>query len=266
MQKKTMASAPVLDDKLAAASAKQPPPEQAAASDNTQPATTAENTDAAAAPQARSIVYCGICSLPPEYCEFGGTVAKCTAWLLQHHPAMHAELYSADEVAAGTGALNIGGGGGGSNDARAERDASKKAAKAEARAAAADARRRAARVLIRRVERNRRKCVTAVSGLEAHGLDVKRVAKDFGKRFATGSSVTKSAAGGGGGGGAGGSSSSTAGGGGGGGGGAGAEAADEIVVQGDLSDEIYEWIREHYAEIPAENIDLVDDRKKKGGG
>ena len=35
--------------------------------------------------------------------------------------------------------------------------------------------------------------MTAVSGLEAHGLDLKKVAKEWGKKFATGSSVTKSA-------------------------------------------------------------------------
>ena len=50
-------------------------------------------------------------------------------------------------------------------------------------------------MLIKRVERNKRKYVTAVSGLEAHGLDLKKVAKEWGKKFATGSSVTKSASG-----------------------------------------------------------------------
>ena len=37
-------------------------------------------------------------------------------------------------------------------------------------------------VYIKRVERNKRKFVTAVSGLEAHGMDLKKVAKDFGKK------------------------------------------------------------------------------------
>ena len=92
-------------------------------------------------------------------------------------------------------------------------------------------------MLIKRVERNKRKYVTAVSGLEAHGLDLKKVAKDFGKKFATGSSVTKTASGG-----------------------------EEIVVQGDLSDEIYEWVTETYEGIPEENVDCVEDKKKKGGG
>lgn len=32
-----------------------------------------------------------------------------------------------------------------------------------------------------------------MSGLEAHGLDLKKVAKEWGKKFATGSSVTKTA-------------------------------------------------------------------------
>lgn len=50
---------------------------------------------------------------------------------------------------------------------------------------------------IKRVERNKRKYVTEVSGLEHFGLDLKKVAKEFGKKFATGSSVAKTAAGGG---------------------------------------------------------------------
>jgi density-regulated protein DRP1 len=74
---------------------------------------------------------------------------------------------------------------------RAEKDSQKKAAKAataEARAAETLA---SSKILIKRIERNKRKYVTAVQGLEAFGLDIKKVAKDFGKKFATGSSVTK---------------------------------------------------------------------------
>jgi density-regulated protein DRP1 len=63
------------------------------------------------------------------------------------------------------------------------------------------------------------------------------VAKDFGKRFATGSSVTKTASGG-----------------------------EEIVVQGDVSDEIEEFLLEKYKEIPEDNIELVEDKKKGSGG
>jgi len=75
-----------------------------------------------------------------------------------------------------------------------------------------------------------------VSGLEAFGLDLKKVAKDFGKKFATGSSVTKLPNGG-----------------------------EEIVVQGDCSDEIEEFLIEKYKEIPEDNIELIEDKKKKSG-
>lgn len=35
------------------------------------------------------------------------------------------------------------------------------------------------------------------------------------------------------------------------------------MVQGDVSDELEEFILEKYKEIPADNIELVDDKKKK---
>ena len=60
------------------------------------------------------------------------------------------------------------------------------------------------------------------------------MAKDFGKKFATGSSVTKVPSGG-----------------------------EEIVVQGDVSDEIEEFLFEKYKDIPDDHIELVDEKKKK---
>lgn len=65
-------------------------------------------------------------------------------------------------------------------------------------------------------------------------MDYIQVAKDFGKKFATGSSVTKLPGGG-----------------------------EEIVVQGDVSDELEEFILEKYKDIPEDNIEFVDDKKKK---
>lgn len=89
---------------------------------------------------------------------------------------------------------------------------------------------------IKRVERNKRKFVTEISGLEAFGLDLKKVAKEFGKKFATGSSVTKTAAGG-----------------------------EEITVQGDVSDEVQDWLLDNHEQIPEDNIELIEDKKKKSG-
>lgn len=34
-------------------------------------------------------------------------------------------------------------------------------------------------------------------------------------------------------------------------------------MQGDLSDDIEEYILEHYEEIPEDNVELIEDKKKK---
>lgn len=114
-------------------------------------------------------------------------------------------------------------------------------------------------VYIKRVERNKRKYVTAVSGLEEHGHDLKcvvanenaigrrcsgeiandwdrKVAKDWGKKFATGSSVTKTASG-----------------------------TDEIVVQGDNSDDIFDIVVD-VLKVPEDNVECIEDKKKKSAG
>ncbi|CZT45790.1 related to density-regulated protein, translation initiation factor [Rhynchosporium secalis] len=180
--------------------------------------------------QSRTVLYCGVCSLPPEYCEFGGTVKKCQEWLKDEDGDMYERLWSDDALAAATSSLSV------DAQKRAEKDAHKKALKAEAAEARQAATIKSSKVIIKRVERNKRKFVTTVTGLEAFDLDNKKVAKEFGKKFATGSSVTKLASGG-----------------------------EEIVVQGDVSDEIEEFLMEKYPVIPEDNYELVEDKKKKSG-
>ncbi|KAL1960679.1 hypothetical protein VTO42DRAFT_6509 [Malbranchea cinnamomea] len=190
-------------------------------------------TEVHSEPQARQVIYCGVCHLPPEYCEFGGTVKKCEEWLKQNHPDLHEQLYSEEAIAANLQALSV------EARERAAKDAAKKEAKAALAESREQERRAAAKVLIKRVERNKRKFVTVVSGLEAHGLDNKKIAKELGKKFATGSSVTKAAGG----------------------------TGEEITVQGDVSDELLEWLLEVYGnQVPEDHIELVEDKKKKAAG
>ncbi|CEJ90725.1 Putative Density-regulated protein DRP1 [[Torrubiella] hemipterigena] len=179
-------------------------------------------------PQSRLVTYCGVCTLPPEYCEYGGTVKKCQEWLEANRKDMYDVIWSAEALEAATASLSI------EAQKRAAKDAQKKTAKAEAAEQKQADKLAASVVTIKRIERNKKKFVTAVIGLEAFGLDLKKVAKDFGKKFATGSSVTKLPNGG-----------------------------EEIVVQGDVSDELEEFILEKYKEIPEDNIEFVDDKKKK---
>lgn len=169
-----------------------------------------------------------VCTLPPEYCEYGGTPKKCSEWLEKAHPTLYAQIWSPEALEAATASLSL------DAQKRAAKDAQKKAAQAEKAEQKQASKMANSVVTIKRVERNKRKFVTAVIGLEAFGLDLKKVAKEFGKKFATGSSVTKVPSGG-----------------------------EEIVVQGDVSDEIEEFLLEKYKDIPEDNIELVDDKAKK---
>ncbi|CDM30007.1 hypothetical protein DTO013E5_8293 [Penicillium roqueforti] len=179
--------------------------------------------------QARHVVYCGVCTLPPEYCEFGGTAKKCEEWLKDNESDLWDKLYSEDALNANLSTLSV------SAQERAAKDAAKKEAKAAASEARDSERKAASKIQIKRVERNKRKYVTVVIGLEVFGLENKKIAKDLGKKFATGSSVTRSPAG-----------------------------VEEITVQGDVSDDLHDWLLEvHGKKIPASNIELIEDKKKK---
>ncbi|TXC04482.1 hypothetical protein FocTR4_00001402, partial [Fusarium oxysporum f. sp. cubense] len=182
-------------------------------------------------PQGRIVKYCGVCTLPPEYCEYGGTVKKCQEWLEKNEPELYNRIWSAEALEAATASLSV------EAQKRAAKDAQKKTAKAEAAEAKhADLLAKSV-VTIKRIERNKKKFVTAVIGLESFDLELKKVAKDLGKKFATGSSVTKLPGGG-----------------------------EEIVVQGDVSVELEEFLLEKYKQIPEDHIELVEDKKKKKGG
>ncbi|KAJ5660752.1 Translation machinery-associated protein 22 [Penicillium longicatenatum] len=192
-------------------------------------------------PQARHIVYCGVCTLPPEYCGFGGTAKKCEEWLKDEEPELWSQLHSEaandyhpcsvapDALNANLSALSV------SAQERAAKDAAKKEAKAAQNEARDVERKAASKVIIKRVERNKRKYVTVISGLEVFGLENKKLAKELGKKFATGSSMTRSPSG-----------------------------TEEITVQGDVSEDVEDWLLEVYgSKVPGANIELVEDKKKK---
>ncbi|KAL7269095.1 Translation machinery-associated protein 22 [Rhizina undulata] len=186
-------------------------------------------------PQAKVVIYCGVCSLPPEYCEFGTSPQKCKEWLESTHPSLVAKVYDTSAVAAAMSNLSVEAK---AKAEKAEQTMQKRAQKEEARAEREHAKKMSSKVILKRVERTKRKHVIIITGLEAFDLDLKKVAKDIGKRFACGSSVTKGTGGG----------------------------PDEIVVQGDMSDEIMEYILEKYPNVPEDNIDQIEEKKKKKEG
>ncbi|KAJ2591644.1 Translation machinery-associated protein 22 [Coemansia sp. RSA 1722] len=180
-----------------------------------------------------TIIYCGVCTLPPEYCEFSASRKKCEQWLLQTYPAEHARLYSDQAITEKMAMTTL-------SDEKVAKEAAKmeKAiSKEEARMARELEKKMASKVVIRRVERNKRKRVTTVTGLEVFGVDLKKTAKEFANHFACGGSVSKNP-----------------------------QGQDEIVVQGDFSDEILQIIVKKHPSVPSDNIELVDDVKKPKKG
>lgn len=74
-------------------------------------------------------------------------------------------------------------------------------------------------------------------GLEAFSIDLKKAAKQFASKFATGASVSKNP-----------------------------QGLDEIVVQGDVAYEIVEMLEEEVGllkGVPADNIEVIEEKKKK---
>ncbi|KAJ3830205.1 density-regulated protein DRP1 [Lentinula raphanica] len=177
------------------------------------------------------VLYCGVCTFPVEYCEFGSSLTRCKEWLHEHDLEAYNKYYSEEALQAKIGTLSL------EAQSKLEKDTAKKEAKAEAKADAALKKKMASQVTIKRIERNKRKHVTSVHGLEAFGIDLKKAAKQFASKFATGASVTKNP-----------------------------QGQEEIVVQGDVSDEILKMIEEEVGilkGIPADNVEIVEEKTKK---
>jgi density-regulated protein DRP1 len=104
----------------------------------------------------------------------------------------------------------------------------------EKRLAKEEEKRKKAKVVIKLVDRNKRKSVTHVGGVEAFGLDLRVVTKRLANKYACGCSVVKSAAG-----------------------------DDEIVIQGDFVDDLMEFLPSEWPLIPSDQIVYVPKPSKK---
>ncbi|KAI9366085.1 density-regulated protein DRP1 [Zopfochytrium polystomum] len=174
------------------------------------------------------------------FCEFGPSAKRCRAWLTQNHPSLVASCWGeaapapAEGSSSGTATTGLEGSAASLSIASDAPDGAKADEKKPEKLDALqkeelkkEKKRKEARISIKRVERTKRKCTITVAGLEVFDVDLKKAAKLFATKFACGSSVTKNPAG-----------------------------FDEIVVQGDVQDEIYELIRKTWKQIPEDNIDM----------
>ncbi|CAK7902914.1 hypothetical protein CAAN1_18S00430 [[Candida] anglica] len=178
----------------------------------------------------KSVFYCGVCTFPPEYCEFGLSFKRCKDWLKENQEDLFDKLYSDDALANATSSLSI------EKQEQISKELEKKQAKEEKKLERELQLKLSSKVTIKRIERNKRKHVIAISGLEVFNIDMKKLAKTFASKFATGASVTKNA-----------------------------EKKDEIVVQGDVSDEAKTYIEKLLEEkgLNEVKVEQIDEKKKK---
>ncbi|TPX51364.1 hypothetical protein SeMB42_g01630 [Synchytrium endobioticum] len=191
---------------------------------------TAASTSCEPLPATRvltEIVYCGACTVPPEYCEYGATQNNCKQWLADNHPDMFTRIYPGSALEVKIQDMSMKDSAAGTSPDGEPSDGKKKSA--DGKAEKTKRKKATEKVIIKRVERTKRKCVIAVTGLEHFDVDLKKAAKSFAQKFACGSSVTKNPTG-----------------------------QDEIVVQGDVQNEIYDYILENYPQVSEDRVDVIE--------
>lgn len=183
----------------------------------------------------RKVIYCGVCSFPPDFCEFTGKLKRCKVWLSENHSEKYQALYGDQEVEEA--AANLAGSSiGEEREEKLEKDLLKLQSKQENREQRELAKKLSSKVIIKREARTKRKTMVAISGLEVFEIDMKKLAKTFASKFATGCSVSKNV-----------------------------EKKEEIIIQGDVADEAEAYIQKLLEEKGLKDIKVeqMDMKKKK---
>ncbi|KAG7280134.1 hypothetical protein CRUP_003761 [Coryphaenoides rupestris] len=154
------------------------------------------------------VLYCGVCSLPTEYCEYMPEPAKCRHWLEKNFPDIFARLtvgpqgnIPKPEVVTGEAPPAI-----------------KQKKKTVPQ-----------KVTIAKIPRAKKKYVTRVCGLATFDIELKDAQRFFAQKFSCGASVT---------------------------------AEDEIIIQGDFTDDIIDVIQEKWPEVDDDSIEDLGEVKK----
>ncbi|KAI3495735.1 hypothetical protein L1887_38081 [Cichorium endivia] len=184
-------------------------------------------------PQPVKVLYCGVCGLPAEYCEFGPDFEKCKPWLIQNAPQLYPDLIqesnsnAADRVSDQLQSSSI-------TDVTEPSGSSAPKQEPVKRLPGGKIKKKEKQeVIIEKVTRNKRKSITTIKGLELFGVKLSDASKKLGKKFATGASVVK-----------------------------GPTEKDQIDVQGDIAYDIVEFITDTWPDVPESAIYFIEDGKK----
>jgi density-regulated protein DRP1 len=177
-------------------------------------------------------LYCGVCTLPVEFCEFGKLFKKCKVWLENENPEIYNQLYGTDVTVQSSLSTE--------REAQISSSLAKMQLKEERKLERELETLKNSKIIIKRIPRSKHKHIIAIANLEFLGpdFDFKKTAKVFASKFATGSSVAKNA-----------------------------EKKDEIVIQGDVAEEVEAWLQDyltkHSIDVKIEHVTERFTNKKK---
>mmetsp|Transcript_12804 Transcript_12804/g.33151 ORF Transcript_12804/g.33151 Transcript_12804/m.33151 type:complete len:201 (-) Transcript_12804:814-1416(-) len=151
-----------------------------------------ENVEVAEPLRPLEVEYEPSSGMPPEFCEYlpKADFMKSLPWLsenrslewLQENCKVHKALFESEEgLAEALKDLSV------TNE--------KKAKEPKVMPGGKKSKKKANEILIERAVRNKRKCITTVTGLDVFGIKLPEAAKLMGKKFACGASVVKHATG-----------------------------------------------------------------------
>ncbi|XP_068608885.1 density-regulated protein isoform X3 [Brachionichthys hirsutus] len=167
------------------------------------------------------VLYCGVCSLPSEYCEYMPEPAKCRHWLEKNFPDVFAKMTVGNAPKQEPGAREV---------PLAGEDEEKKKQRRGGRGLIRQKKKTVPqKVSIAKIPRAKKKYVTRVCGLATFDIELKEAQRFFAQKFSCGASVT---------------------------------AEDEIIIQGDFTDDIIDVIQEKWPEVDDESIDDLGEVKK----
>ncbi|XP_053267541.1 density-regulated protein isoform X1 [Pleuronectes platessa] len=170
------------------------------------------------------VTYCGVCSLPSEYCEYMPEPAKCRQWLEKNFPDIFARMTVGPAANLPNQEPGIG------EVAPLGEEEEKKKQKRGGRGQIKQKKKTLPqKVSIAKIPRAKKKYVTRVCGLATFDIELKEAQRFFAQKFSCGASVT---------------------------------AEDEIIIQGDFTDDIIDVIQEKWPEVDDESIDDLGEVKK----
>uniref|UniRef100_A0A4W4HBD6 Density-regulated protein n=1 Tax=Electrophorus electricus TaxID=8005 RepID=A0A4W4HBD6_ELEEL len=171
------------------------------------------------------VLYCGVAYCKITYCEYMPEPAKCRQWLEKNFPDVFARMTLDNAPKQDTG----GGGGGGEAPPAGEEEEKKKQKRGGRGQIKQKKKTVPQKVTIAKIPRAKKKYVTRVCGLATFDIDLKEAQRFFAQKFSCGASVT---------------------------------AEDEIIIQGDFTDDVIDVIQEKWPEVDDDSIDDLGEVKK----